>query len=59
MIGAYLAQGLDPFDAASAGVYAHAAVAESLRSEYGSAGLLAGDLADHLPRVIRSLQEPG
>lgn len=57
MIGAYLAQGLEPFDAASAAVYAHGAVAESLRAEYGSAGLLAGELADHLPRVVRSLVE--
>ena len=39
MIGAYLARGLEPFDAASAGVYAHGAVAESLRGEYGSGGL--------------------
>ena len=58
MIGAYLAQGLSPFDAASTGVYAHGAVAESLRADYGTAGLLAGEIADHLPRVIRSLVEP-
>ncbi len=57
MIGAYLAQGLDSFDAASAGVYAHGAVAEALRAEYGSGGLLAGELAQHLPRVIKSLAE--
>jgi NAD(P)H-hydrate epimerase len=57
MIGAYLAQALEPFDAASAGVYAHGAVAEAMRAEYGSAGLLAGELADQLPRVIRSLVE--
>jgi NAD(P)H-hydrate epimerase len=57
MIGAYLAQGLEPFDAASAAVYAHGAVGEALRGEYGTAGLLAGELADQLPRVIRSLVE--
>jgi NAD(P)H-hydrate epimerase len=57
MIGAYLAQGLDPFDAASAGVYAHGAVAEAMRAEYGSAGLLAGEIAEQLPRVIRRLVE--
>lgn len=57
MIGGYLAQGLEPFDAASAGVYGHGAVAEAMRAEYGSAGLLAGELADQLPRVIRSLVE--
>jgi NAD(P)H-hydrate epimerase len=57
MIGAYLAQGLEPFDAASAGVYAHGAVGEAMRAEYGSAGLLAGELAEQLPRVIKSLVE--
>jgi NAD(P)H-hydrate epimerase len=57
MIGGYLAQGLEPFDAASVGVYAHGAVAESLRGEYGTAGLLASEIGDHLPRVIRSLVE--
>ncbi len=56
IIGAYMAQGLEPFDAASLGVYAHAAVGELLRGEMGEAGLLAGDIATHLPRTIRDIR---
>jgi len=55
IIGAYLAQGLEPFEAASLGVYAHAAVGEMLRVEMGKSGLLAGDLATHLPRTIKDI----
>jgi NAD(P)H-hydrate epimerase len=58
MIGAYLAQGLPPFDAASLGVYLHAATGEALREELGEAGLLATDLATRLPRVVRELSGP-
>ncbi len=55
IIGAYLAQGLEPFEAASLGVYAHAAVGEMLRAEMGESGLLAGDLATYLPRTIKDI----
>jgi ADP-dependent NAD(P)H-hydrate dehydratase / NAD(P)H-hydrate epimerase len=43
-IGALLAQGLPPFDAARLGVYLHGAAGEVLRDRFGDAGLLAGDL---------------
>jgi NAD(P)H-hydrate epimerase len=56
MIAAYLAQGLDPFEAACLGVYLHAAAGESLRQEYGEAGLLAHELAARLPRVVKDLR---
>jgi hydroxyethylthiazole kinase-like uncharacterized protein yjeF len=56
MIGGYLAQGLAPFDAACLGVYLHAATGEALREEYGDAGLLAGELATRLPRVVKDLR---
>jgi NAD(P)H-hydrate epimerase len=55
IIGAYLAQGLEPFEAASLGVYAHAAVGEMLRAEMGESGLLAGELATYLPRTIKDI----
>jgi NAD(P)H-hydrate epimerase len=57
MIGAYLGQGLNPLDAASLGVYLHAAVGEAMRTEYGESGLLAGEIAARLPRVVRELSE--
>lgn len=58
MIGAYLAQGLTPFDAACLGVYLHAACGEALREEYGNAGLLASELATRLPRVAKEIAGP-
>ncbi|MGH2632274.1 MAG: ADP-dependent NAD(P)H-hydrate dehydratase, partial [Tepidiformaceae bacterium] len=55
IIGAYLAQGLAPFEAACLGVYVHAATGEALRADFGSAGLLAGDIATRLPGVVRDI----
>ena len=56
MIAGYLGQGLSTFDAAALGVYLHAAAGESLRRHYGDAGLLAGELADELPRAVHELR---
>ncbi|HEY5629861.1 MAG TPA: NAD(P)H-hydrate dehydratase [Candidatus Limnocylindrales bacterium] len=54
-IGALLAQGLAPFDAARLGVYLHGLAGELVRERLGDAGLLAGDLPDALPRVRKRL----
>jgi NAD(P)H-hydrate epimerase len=48
-IGALLAQGLAPFDAARLGVYLHGLAGEAVAERVGDAGLLAGDLPDALP----------
>ncbi|MFN0148743.1 MAG: NAD(P)H-hydrate dehydratase [Dehalococcoidia bacterium] len=58
IVGAYLAQGLPPFDAACLGVYVHGATGEALRLEYGDSGLLASELADRLPKVVKELRAP-
>jgi NAD(P)H-hydrate epimerase len=58
MIGGYLAQGLAPFEAACMGVYLHGAAGEALKDEYGEAGLLAGELAARLPRVVKDVALP-
>ena len=58
MIGGYLAQGMAPFEAACLGVYLHGATGEALRLEMGEAGLLAGELADRLPRVVKDVAAP-
>ena len=58
IIGGYLAQGLEPFEAASLGVYLHGAAGESLRLELGEAGLLASELADRIPRVTKDIAAP-
>jgi NAD(P)H-hydrate epimerase len=54
-IGALLAQGLVPFDAARLGVYLHGLAGEAVRERIGDAGLLAGDLPDALPLGRRRL----
>ena len=54
-IGALLAQGLTPFDAARLGVYLHGLAGDLVRDRIGDAGLLAGDLPDALPLVRKRL----
>ena len=51
-----IAQGLEPFDAASLGVYLHGLAAELVRRDLGDAGMLAGDVAAALPRAIKELR---
>jgi NAD(P)H-hydrate epimerase len=45
-IGALLAQGAAPFDAARLGVYLHGLAGDTVRERLGDAGLLASDLPD-------------
>lgn len=52
LVGALLAAGLDPFDAASAGAWLHGAAA-TLASAHGP--IVARDVAHAVPAVIRSL----
>lgn len=56
-IGALLAQGLVPFDAARLGVYLHGMAGEAVRTRLGDAGLLASDLPDELAVARRRLAE--
>ena len=55
LVGALLAAGLDPYDAASVGSWLHGAAA-SLASAGGP--LVAGDVARALPAVVRGLPTP-
>ncbi len=50
-----LAQGLHPFEAASAAVYVHATAGELVSEEIGQAGLLASDLLVKIPQTLRRL----
>ena len=54
VIAGLMAQGLEPFAAAVAGVYLHGRAGEMLRADLGDAGMLAGDLLPMLPRAIRA-----
>jgi hydroxyethylthiazole kinase-like uncharacterized protein yjeF len=55
VIGALLAQSLEPFDAARVGVFLHGQAAEFVSERIGDAGLLASDLPDAVPLVRRRL----
>ena len=54
-IGALLAQGCSPFDAARLGVYLHGMAGDVIRERIGDAGLLASDLPDELARARKRL----
>ncbi|MCH8815923.1 MAG: NAD(P)H-hydrate dehydratase [Chloroflexi bacterium] len=56
MIAGLIAQGVEPFDAASLGVYLHGRAAEHVSGDLGDAGMLASDLLPTVPRVIKELK---
>ncbi|MBM4413766.1 MAG: NAD(P)H-hydrate dehydratase [Chloroflexi bacterium] len=56
IIGAMLAQGAEPFNAASIGVYLQGTIAASIAQTHGVTGILAGDLVSTLPHAIHSLR---
>jgi NAD(P)H-hydrate epimerase len=52
VIGAMVAQGLEPWHAAMAGVLAHALAGDLAAAQSGERGMLASDITDHLPTVL-------
>ncbi|MDO5562951.1 MAG: NAD(P)H-hydrate dehydratase [Synergistaceae bacterium] len=52
-IGALLARGLAPFDAAACGALIHAVAGENLEKSIGVSGVLAREIANVLPTIIR------
>ena len=56
IIGALMAQGAGPYDAAVAGVYVHAKAAETLRGRLGDGGMLASDLLLEVPPAMQALR---
>lgn len=58
VITARLAEGTEaPFDAICLAVYAHGAAGDAAADELGERGMGAADLADHLPRTWKQLEE--
>ena len=57
VIGGLLAQRVNPFDAATLGVYLHGLAGERLARRMGPDGLLAGDLLPMFPKVLRQISE--
>lgn len=58
-IAGFVAQGVEPYDAACLGLYVNSWAGELVRREMGSAGMLASDLAHTLPRAMRDLRGEG
>ncbi|MGE5549505.1 MAG: NAD(P)H-hydrate dehydratase [Bacteroidota bacterium] len=55
-IAALIGQGMDPMDAAVAGVYLHGLAGELAASATGGPGILAGEVADLLPAAVRKVK---
>lgn len=53
IIGALLAQGMEPFAAASAGTWIHGCAGDLAAKRYGETALKAGDIIEALPEVYR------
>ena len=58
IIGSLLAQGMNPFDAASCGVYLHGRAAELATGGRGPVGLLASEVADAVPEAFGAVILP-
>jgi hydroxyethylthiazole kinase-like uncharacterized protein yjeF len=56
VIGAYLAKGMDPFHAACAGVYVHAAAGRVAAQRLGPEGVIARDVIEALPAALPANQ---
>jgi NAD(P)H-hydrate epimerase len=56
-IGALLAAGLSPWDAATTGAFLHGRAGEQLLGDRGTRGVIAGDLPLELARVGRQLED--
>lgn len=57
LIGSFLAQGLNAFNAAVLGVYLHGLAADRLLPEFGNAGLLATDIMREIPAARQALEK--
>jgi NAD(P)H-hydrate epimerase len=57
MIGAFLARGLSPWDAARLAVYAHGDAGDRAARRRGEDSLIAADLIDELPRTLIDLAD--
>ena len=58
-IGALLAQGLDGPDAAALAVFVGCRAAERVSAQYGTLGIVAGDLPQAIAAELRALEELG
>lgn len=57
VIGAMLAQGCSPYNAAALGAYAHGRAGDLAADQVGEHGVTAGAIAERLPEALRELSE--
>ncbi|MFP6594649.1 MAG: NAD(P)H-hydrate dehydratase, partial [Dehalococcoidia bacterium] len=55
LIAGFLAQGMEPFDAAALGVYAHGLAGEIAKRAVGEVSMVAGDVLESLPAALKQL----
>jgi hydroxyethylthiazole kinase-like uncharacterized protein yjeF len=55
VIGGFLAQGYNPTDACTLGVFAHGLAGDLVARKKGEAGIIAGDVTDILPEALREI----
>ena len=56
LIGSFMAQGMEPLDAALCGVYAHGLAGDIAASELTERSVIAGDMVEYLPKVFEFLE---
>jgi NAD(P)H-hydrate epimerase len=56
IIAAFVAQGLHPYDAARLGAFAHGMAGDRVAAAHGMRGLVASEIAEALPRVLRDVE---
>ncbi len=59
IVAALMGQGLAPFAAARSAVYIHALSAECYSADRDPTGLIASDVIEHIPTVIKQLRDSG
>ena len=59
VVGAFLARGLDPPDAARLGAWVHAVAGDLAAARKGMEGCTAADVLEHLPEALASVPRPG
>jgi len=57
IVGGFLAQRIDPEDACKLGVFLHGLSGDLVAEQNGEAGMIAGDIANSLPRAIKELPQ--
>ncbi len=56
MIGAFLARGMKPYEAAAAGIYLHGLAGDLAAKKQGQICLAAADIIDFLPKAFKKMK---